>query len=99
MQARFTSMLSAGCWLNKQRKYGLFANLKKCHFHKNEFRFLDYVVSAQGVRIENKQIKAVKNYLKSKSIRDIQVSLDFANFYQCLIQSFSKIAESLTSML
>ena len=43
------------------RRYGLFANLKKCRFHKNEVCFLGYIVSAQGVRREDKQIKAVKN--------------------------------------
>ena len=32
--------------LNKLRKYGLFANFKKCCFHKDEVRFLGYVVSA-----------------------------------------------------
>ena len=38
--------------LNKRRKHGLFAKLKKCRFHKNEVRFLGYVVSARGVRME-----------------------------------------------
>ena len=32
--------------LNLLRKHGLYANLKKCRFHKNEVRFLGYVVSA-----------------------------------------------------
>ena len=43
------------------RKYDLYANLRKCWFHKDEVRFLGYVVSAQGVRIEDKQIEVVKN--------------------------------------
>ena len=32
--------------LENLRKHGLFANLKKCRFHKDEIRFLGYVVSA-----------------------------------------------------
>ena len=28
------------------RKHGLFANLKKCHFHQEEVRFLGYVISS-----------------------------------------------------
>ena len=44
---------NAVCWvLNKLRKHGLFAKLKKCCFHKDEVRFLDYVMSAQGVKME-----------------------------------------------
>ena len=67
--------------LNKLKKHGLFAKLKKCRFHKNEVRYLDYVVSAHGIRIKNKQIEAVKNWLEPKLIGDIQVFLGFANFY------------------
>ena len=68
--------------LNKLRKYGLFVNLKKCCFYKDEIRFLGYVMSAQRVRIEEEQIKAVKHWHEPKSMRDIQVFLGFANFYQ-----------------
>ena len=52
MRARFTLMLFARI-LNKLSKQSLFANLKKCRFHNDEIRFLNYVVSAQGVRIED----------------------------------------------
>ena len=31
------------------RKNGLFANLKKCQFHKNEVQFLDYIVLSLGI--------------------------------------------------
>ena len=49
--------------------------------------------------MENERIEVVKNWSKPKSIRDIQVFLDFANFYQCFIQGLSKIAGLLTLML
>ena len=81
------------------RKNGLFANLKKCRFHKNEVRFLGYVVSSQGNRIEDEKIKVVKNWPKLKSVQDIQVFIDFANFYWRFIWDFSKIVASLTLML
>ena len=67
--------------LNKVRKHGLFASLKKCRFHKDEVRFLGYVVSAQRVKIEKKQIEVVKNWPEPKLMRDIQVFLGIANFY------------------
>ena len=81
------------------RKKSQFANLKKCHFHKDEVQFLGYVVSSQDIRMEDKRIKAVKNWPEPKSVRDIQVFIDFANFYQQFIQGFSKIVAPLTSML
>ena len=85
--------------LDLLRKNGLFANLKKCRFHQDEVRFLGYVVSAQGVRMEDKRIEAVRNWPEPKSVKDIQVFLGFANFYRRFIQGFSKIAGPLTSML
>ena len=71
--------------LDLLRKNGLFANLKKCWFHQDEVRFLGYVVSAQGVRMEDERIKAMRNWPEPKSVRDIQVFLGFGNFYRHFI--------------
>ena len=57
--------------LNKLRKHSLFANFKKCCFYKDRVRFLGYVMSAQGVKMEEKQIEVVKNWPEPKSMRDI----------------------------
>ena len=67
--------------LKKLKEHGLFAHLKKCRFYKHEFCFLRYVMSAQGVKIEDEQIELVKNWPEPKLMRDIQVFLGFANFY------------------
>ena len=85
--------------LDQLQKYFLFANLKKCRFHQNEIRFLGYVVSSKGISIEAEKIEVVKEWPEPKSVRDIQVFLGFANFYQRFIQGFSKIAAPLTLML
>ena len=49
--------------------------------------------------MEARKSEAVKNWPKPKFMKNIQVFLGFANFYQRFIQDFSKIAISLTSML
>ena len=55
------SHVTAVQWVLKQlRKFSLFANLKKCRFHQEEVRFLGYVVSSKGIRIEDERIEAVK---------------------------------------
>ena len=38
-------------------------------------------MSSQNIYIEDERIKAVKQWLKPKSVRDIQVFLRFDNFY------------------
>ena len=85
--------------LDLLRKNSLFANLKKCRFHKDEVRFLGYVVSSDGIQMEDGKIKVVKNWPEPKSVRDIQVFIGFANFYRQFIQDFSRIAAPLTLML
>ena len=61
--------VSAVRWVLKQlRKFSLYANLKKCRFHQDEVWFLGYVVSLKGIRIENKQIEAVKQWPKPQSV-------------------------------
>ena len=48
-----------------------FAKLKKCWFLKNQVWFLEYVMSAQRIEIEDEEIEAVKNWLEQKSIKEI----------------------------
>ena len=92
--------VSAVRWVLEQlRKFSLFANLKKCRFHQEEVRFLGYVVSSKGIRMEDERIEAVKQWPEPQSIRDIQVFLGFANFYRQFIQGFSRIAAPLTSIV
>ena len=49
--------------------------------------------------MKDERIQIVKQWLKPKSIRNIQVFFRFANFYWRFIQGFSYIAAPLTSML
>ena len=86
-------------FLEQLRKHSLYANLKKCRFHQDEVWFLGFVVSDQGIRIEEERIEAVKVWAKPKSVRDIKVFLGFANFCRRFIKSFSKIAAPLTFIL
>ena len=85
--------------LDQLQKHSLFANLKKCHFHQDEVRFLGYMISSKGISVEAEKIEVVKDLPKSKSVRNIQVFPGFTNFYWRFIQGFSKIIAPLISML
>ena len=49
--------------------------------------------------MEEEKIDVVKKWPKPESVRDIQVSIGFANFYQRFIKSFSRIVAPLIAML
>ena len=56
-------------------------------------------MSLQSIYIEDERIKAIKQWPESKSGRDIQVFLGFANIYCRFTQAFCCIAAPLTLML
>ena len=80
-------------------KHSFFANLKKCWFHQDEVRFLEYIVLLKEINMEAEKIKVVNDWPEPKLVRDIQVFLGFANFYRRFIQGFSRITAPFTSIL
>ncbi len=60
---------------------------------------MGFVVSAQGIRIEEEKIEAVRDWPETQSVRDIEVFLGFANFYKGFIRNFNRIVTPLTLML
>ena len=57
------------------------------------------MVLSKEISMEVERIEVVKDWLKPKLVRNLQVFLGFANFYWQFIQSFNKIATPLISML
>ena len=56
-------------WVLEQlRKFSLYANLKKCRFHQDEVWFLGYVVSSKSIRMEGKQVEAIKQWPEPQSV-------------------------------
>ena len=56
-------------------------------------------MSSKGISIEAKRIEMVQKRPEPKSVQDIYVFLDFANFYLWFNQGFNKIAAPLMLML
>jgi hypothetical protein len=44
------------------RSEKLYANLKKCAFSKEKIVFLGYVVTAQGIEMDEEKVKAIRNW-------------------------------------
>ncbi|XP_024013060.1 uncharacterized protein LOC112087267 [Eutrema salsugineum] len=52
------------------RKETLYANLKKCTFGTDNLVFLCFVVSADGIKVDEEKIKAIKNWPSPKFVKD-----------------------------
>uniref|UniRef100_A0A3B3BMY4 Gypsy retrotransposon integrase-like protein 1 n=1 Tax=Oryzias melastigma TaxID=30732 RepID=A0A3B3BMY4_ORYME len=77
----------------------LYAKQEKCEFHQTSISFLGYVISAQGVAMDQGKVDAVLQWPQPKSVRELQRFLGFANFYRRFIRGFSTVAAPLTSLL
>ncbi|KAI2658160.1 Transposon Tf2-6 polyprotein [Labeo rohita] len=71
----------------------------KCLFHQERIAFLGYVISPEGVAMDDSKVNAVRNWPCPKTLKELQRFLGFANFYRRFIRNFSSIAAPLTSMI
>ncbi len=78
--------------LQRLIKYQLYAKLEKCEFHTTSVAFLGYVISQEGVAMDESKVHAVLNWPLPSTIKELQRFLGFANFYRRFIRGFSSIA-------
>jgi len=79
--------------LSTETTYG---NLGKCHFFTPQGVFLGYVVSAQGIHVDESMIKAIQ---ESTSIQQVHSFHDLASFYRRFVRDFSSIVAPMTEVL
>lgn len=77
----------------------LYAKAEKCESHQTSTSFLGYIISSEGVAMDENKVQAVVNWPQPTTIKELQHFLGFANFYRWFIRNFSMIASPLTSML
>ena len=63
-----------------------------------EIPILGVIVGKEQVKIEQKKIKAVKEWKTLTKVKDVESFLRFANFYQYFIQNFSYTAKPLNEL-
>ncbi|GJY87778.1 putative reverse transcriptase domain-containing protein [Tanacetum coccineum] len=80
------------------KKEKLFGKLSKCEFWLQEVHFLRHVVNSNGIHVDPRKIKSVKNWKAPKTLLEIRSCLGLAGYYRRFIANFSKIAKPLTSL-
>jgi len=71
----------------------------KCEFLWKKVSYLGHVMGQDCVRPDEKRIKAVKEYPRRKTTRELKGSLGLAGYYWRFIPNFSKVAKPLTELL
>jgi len=80
-------------------KEKFFGNLKKCTFFTNEVTFLGYIVSEDGIKVDESEIEAIRTWPIPKSIHDVRSFNGIASFYRRFIRNFSTILAPMTEVL
>jgi len=80
------------------KETGLTLKASKCEFHTKEIEYLGYVISPQGLRMDEEKIRMIKEWKEPTNIKGIQSFLGFANFYRRFIQDYSRITTPLTRL-
>jgi len=84
--------------LPRVRDTGLLLKASKCEFHTTETEYLGYVISPQGLRMDEEKIQTIKDWKEPTNVKGIQSFLGFTNFYQRFIKDYSKITMPLSSL-
>lgn len=81
------------------RKANLTISLDKSRFCRKKVCYLGYLLTEEGVSIDNTRIEPILNYCRPKTIKDIRRLLGLAGFYQKFISNYSKIVVPISDLL
>jgi hypothetical protein len=84
--------------LERFDKANLQLNPGKCILAQPQVQYLGFVLSENGVSASPEKVKAVRDYLTPKNVRDVRAFLGLASFYRRLVPNFSAIAKPLTEL-
>jgi len=85
--------------LARLERHDVAVSLKKSVFHVETVEFLGYIVGKAGLTISKKKVDSSLKWRAPGSEKDVQISIGFANCYQCFIENFFKVCKPITDTL
>ncbi|MBW0493117.1 hypothetical protein O181_032832 [Austropuccinia psidii MF-1] len=67
--------------LSRLRANNLFAKASKCLFHFSSVEYLGYIVSSEGLKMDQAEVQQILNWPPPRNLKALQSFLGLANFY------------------
>ncbi|XP_076384356.1 uncharacterized protein LOC117225084 [Megalopta genalis] len=84
---------------SRLQEYGIVVNPSKCVFAESVVRFLGYEVSAEGTRPLAEKVKAIHEYPKPATVKQLRGFLGMVNFYRRFIPGAATLQAPLNLLL
>jgi hypothetical protein len=76
-----------------------FLKPSKCIFRAHEVDYLGYIISHEGVRVDNHKIEAMQSCPPPMTIIELQRFLGLTSYYRKFVQNYGPITTPLTELL